>query len=137
MAIDPTDATGTAMYDPRAGRWLESVRTELGLDTSCLPPIRPATTVAGGLTRTWARLTGLAAGTPVAIGATDTAAELISVGATAPGSSLIKIASTGTVVAVSSQPVADRRVLTYPHAVPDRWYTLAATNTAATVSHLT
>ncbi len=131
-AIDPTDAAGTAMFDPRAGRWIDDVRAELGLAAAVLPEIRPSSTIGGGLTATWARLTGLRAGTPVAIGATDTAAELISVGATSAGSSLIKIASTGTVVAVSDRPVVDRRVLTYPHAVADRWYTLAATNTAAT-----
>jgi xylulokinase len=63
-------------------------------------------------------------------GATDTAAELVSVGAIEAGSALVKIASTGTVVGVSAKPVVEQRLLTYPHAVPELWYTLAATNTA-------
>jgi xylulokinase len=120
------------MYDPRAGRWLDEARDVLGFEDAWLPPVLPATDVAGGLTATWARATGIRAGTPVAVGATDTAAELVSVGATDAGSSHLKIASTGTVVVVTDTPLVDRRVLTYPHAIDGRWYTLAATNTAAT-----
>jgi xylulokinase len=131
-AIDPSDATGTAMYDPRDGRWLDEARDELGFEDAWLPPVLPATDVSGGLAMAWARDTGIKAGTPVAIGATDTAAELVSVGATHAGSSHIKVASTGTVVVVTDAPLVDRRVLTYPHAIDGRWYTLAATNTAAT-----
>jgi xylulokinase len=74
--------------------------------------------------------TGLPEGTPVVVGATDTAAELLSVGAVSAGASLVKIASTGTVVGVSAEPTVDRKLLTYPHPVPGQWYTLAATNTA-------
>lgn len=131
-ATDPSDAAGTAMFDQREGVWLESLCRECGLTQEHLPQIRPAFEIGGTLNDSWARRTGLKSGIPVAIGATDTAAELVSVGATDPSSSLIKIASTGTVVTVSEQPRPDRRVLTYPHAVADRWYTLAATNSAAT-----
>jgi xylulokinase len=128
--IDGSDAAGTAMIDQRNATWLEAVCADVGLRPEQLPPIVPSTAVAGGLSPGWARETGLPAGTPVVAGATDTAAELVSVGAHAAGSSLVKIASTGTVVGVSSEPVVDRRLLTYPHAIPGAWYTLAATNTA-------
>jgi xylulokinase len=67
----------------------------------------------------------------VIVGATDTAAELYSLDLVAPGSGLIKIASTGTVVAVLDEPRPDPRTLTYPHVLPGLWYTLTATNTAA------
>jgi xylulokinase len=73
----------------------------------------------------------LKSGIPIVVGATDTAAELVSVGANRAGASLAKIASTGTVVAVTDRPVIDTRLLTYPHAVPGLWYTLGATNAAA------
>jgi xylulokinase len=84
------------------------------------------------LNNEWARKFGLRQGTPVAVGATDTAAELVSVGSVQPGSSLVKIASTGTVVVVAAEPRPDQRLLTYPHAIPGTWYHLAATSTAAT-----
>jgi xylulokinase len=133
--IDASDAAGTAMLDQRTGAWLEPVCRDLGLGPEQLPAVVPSTTPGGGLSAMWARSTGLPSGTPVVVGATDTAAELVSVGAFERGDALVKIASTGTVVGVSADPVVDRRLLTYPHAVPGRWYTLAATNTAAVAYH--
>ena len=128
--MDTSDAAGTAMIDQATASWLEPVCADVGLSAEQLPPIVASTTPGGGLTATWARATGLPLGTPVVVGATDTAAELVSVGAVAAGASLVKIASTGTVVGVSAEPTVDRKLLTYPHPVPGQWYTLAATNTA-------
>lgn len=132
---DASDAAGTAMMRQADRTWLFEVCADVGIGPSQLPPIVGSTADGGGLSPEWARTTGLSAGTPVVVGATDTAAELVSVGALAAGASLVKIASTGTVVGVSDAPVVDRRLLTYPHAVPDQWYTLAATNTAAVAYH--
>jgi xylulokinase len=131
VGTDPSDAAGTAMFDPRARAWHEPLYKDAGLTLDHLPPILCATEVAGGLSAEGAALLGLSTGTPVSIGATDTAAELTSVGADRPGSALVKIASSGVVVAVSDTPQPDRRVLTYPHPITGRWYTVAATSTAA------
>jgi xylulokinase len=129
-ATDPSDAAGTALYDQRAREWWAPAVEAAGLRPSQLPPIRSATDVAGKLTAEWSRRLGLRTGIPVAVGATDTAAELVSVGAVQPGAAMVKIATTGTVVAVTTSPRPDPRLLTYPHAVTGRSYTLAATNTA-------
>jgi xylulokinase len=131
-ATDPSDAAGTAMYDHAAGAWLDEALELAGLAGEALPPIRASERLGGRLLDGWAARTGLRAGTPVVVGATDTATELLAVDATTPGDTLVKIASTGTVVVVSGRPRPDPRVLTYPHAVEGRWYTVAATNTAAT-----
>jgi xylulokinase len=120
------------MFDQRARAWIEPLCRDAGLTVDQLPPIQCATDVAGGLSTEGARLLGLRVGTPVSVGATDTAAELTSVGANQPGSALVKIASSGVVVAVSDEPQPNRRVLTYPHPVSGLWYTVAATSTAAT-----
>ncbi len=131
-ATDPSDATGTGMVDQSTGSWDPSLLAVAGLDPHHVPPIEPSISVAGLLTATWARTLGLRSGTPVAMGATDTCAELVSLGALEPGASSVKAASTGTVVAVSDQPRPDLRYFTYPHAVPGRWYSLAATSTGST-----
>jgi xylulokinase len=132
VGTDPSDAAGTAMFDQRGRAWLEPLCRDAGLMLEQLPPIRCPTELAGGLSSQGARLLGLPIGTPVSVGATDTAAELTSVGADDPGSALVKIASSGVVVAVSDMPHPDRRVLTYPHPITGHWYTVAATSTAAT-----
>jgi xylulokinase len=128
---DPSDAAGTAMYDQVHGEWAEDLCREAALDLSQLPVVHRATDMAGGLTDEWSSVTGIRAGTPVIVGATDTAAELYSLNLVAPGTGLVKIASTGTVVAVLDTPRPDPRILTYPHVTPGLWYTLTATNTAA------
>lgn len=132
VVTDHSDAAGTGFYDQGSATWSERWLEPTGLRTDQLPDIRPSVGVGGGLDETWARSTGLPAGTPVAVGGTDTAAELVSVGALEAGSAIVKIASTGTVVVVTDKPVADRRLLAYPHVMPGRNYLAAATNTAAT-----
>jgi xylulokinase len=132
VATDRSDAAGTAMYDQRADCWIAEAIDATALSADVLPPVVGATELGGGLSEAWSRRTGVPQGTPVAVGATDTAAELVALGASEPRTSLVKIASTGTVVAVSSEPRPDPRVLTYPHPLGNLWYTVAATNTAAT-----
>jgi xylulokinase len=131
IATDPSDAAGTALYDQRRMNWWPPAIDAAGLRADQLPPIVPAISIGGPLNRAWSRRLGLPADLPVAVGATDTAAELVSVGAVDVGACIVKIATTGTVVAVTGHPFADPRLLTYPHALSGRWYTLAATNSAA------
>jgi xylulokinase len=131
-ATDPSDAAGTAMVDQRTGSWAESLLADAGLTVDQVPPILPARASAGSLSPSWARRVGIPAGTPVAVGATDTVADLVSVNALEPGASIVKIASTGSVVAVSDRPHPHPQLLTYPFDPPRLWYSAAATNTAAT-----
>jgi xylulokinase len=132
VATDPSDAAGTGLYDQNIGAWAQDLLREAHLLPAQLPPIQPSLSVGAGLSPEWASRLGLRAGVPVAIGATDTAAELVSVGAVNDTDSIVKIASTGTVVAVADRPRAHPLLLAYPHAVTGRWYTAAATSTAAT-----
>ncbi len=129
---DPSDATGTAMVDQATGTWSPELCAEAEVSPGQMPTILPSSAIGGRLRPDWAQRLGVRSGTPVAVGATDTAAELVSLGAVTSGASLVKIASTGTVVAVSDQPHPDPRLLTYPHAVAGCWYSLGATSTAAT-----
>ena len=132
VVTDPSDAAGTGMVDQRAGSWAEPLLDDAGLTLDQVPPIALARASAGALNATWARRTGIPAGTPVGVGATDTVADLVSVNALEPGASIVKIASTGSVVTVSDRPRPHRQLLTYPHDPPGLWYSAAATNTAAT-----
>lgn len=132
VASDPSDATGTALYNPIAREWDPFLAEISGFPISVLPPVMAATAVGGGLLRSWAKRLGLKAGVPVFVGATDTAAELISIGARQAGSGMVKIGSTGTAVGVSARPNPSSGTFTYPHPDPDRWYAVAVTSTAGT-----
>jgi xylulokinase len=130
-ATDPSDAAGTAMWDQRTRRWIPSLLEDLGLPRDAFPDVLPSTASGGGLTRQWSARLGLASGLPVIVGATDTAAELVSIGATRAGTGLVKVATTGTVVAVTASPRPDPSLLTYPHPRLGHWYSLAVVDAAA------
>jgi xylulokinase len=76
-ATDPSDASGTLLFDLVRGEWATDVVRALGLRTGLLPAIRPSAEVAGPLLPLAAEHLGLRPGLPVVIGAADTAASLL------------------------------------------------------------
>jgi len=86
-ATDPTDASGTLLFDLARGVWADGVIAALGLPGEKLPPVLGSTKVAGQLLPGPASELGLTPGIPVAVGAADTAAALYAAGLHAgPGS---------------------------------------------------
>ena len=79
-ATDPTDASGTLLFDLARGAWAWDLVAALGLPADKLPPIVKSTEIAGRLLPTPASELGLAPGIPVATGAADTAAALYAAG---------------------------------------------------------
>jgi xylulokinase len=72
VATDPSDAGGTMLYDRARADWSEALLEAIGVPLEKLPPIRPSTEVAGGITFAAAAMTGLIKGTPVVVGGGDT-----------------------------------------------------------------
>jgi xylulokinase len=77
IGTDPSDAGGTRLYDPRRGDWCEPLLAGIGVPREKLPPIYPATHIAGRVTPRAAQATGLAQGTPVVVGGGDVRSTLI------------------------------------------------------------
>jgi xylulokinase len=75
-ATDPTDASGTLLFDLARGTWATDLARALGLRTDLLPDLRPPAAIAGSLLPAPAGQLGLPPGLPVATGAADTAASL-------------------------------------------------------------
>ena len=84
-ASDPTDASGTLLFDLAPGEWATDVARILGLRTDFLPVIRTPAEIAGFLLPAAAADLGLPSGLPVAIGAADTAASLLAARLPPPG----------------------------------------------------
>lgn len=75
-ATDPTDASGTLLFDLARGTWAADVLKVLKIPAGKLPAIREPADIAGPLLPAAAAHLGLRPGIPVAIGAADTAAAL-------------------------------------------------------------
>jgi xylulokinase len=104
-ATDPTDASGTLLFDLARGAWATDVARALGLRTDLLPDIRPSAEIAGTLLPAAADQLGLRPGLPVATGAADTAASLLA--AQLPGTTLLAAAPPAALRA-AAPPAADR-----------------------------
>lgn len=99
-ATDLSDALGTGMYDPTSGRWRDDVAREVGLRTDQLPPVHRADELAGRVTKEAAHATGLVAGTPVAIGGSDTLCARLGTGPLPPGTTIVYLGTAAWVAVV-------------------------------------
>ena len=131
IACDSVEAQGTLFWDMRRGCWSEALCDLAGLSLGMLPRICKPTDIAGALTRQAAADTGLPEGTPVVMGASDSAVEDYAAGAIEPGQCILKLATAGNVNVMTAKPHPHRETLTYSHVVPGLWYTVTATNSAA------
>ncbi|MDX1436687.1 MAG: FGGY-family carbohydrate kinase, partial [Anaerolineales bacterium] len=91
----------------------------------------PETT--GRLTADAAEVTGLAAGTPVAAGGGDQAAQAVGVGAVEPGIIALTLGTSGVVFAATTEPLIEPqgRLHSFCHAAPDRWHLMGVMLSAA------
>ena len=106
--IDPALASTTMLLELATARWSDELLAAFEVAPGELPSLRPACEVAGALTAEGAQLTGLPAGTPVAVGTGDDFASPIGAGALAPGPVLCAIGTAEVVGALSHAPVLDR-----------------------------
>jgi xylulokinase len=118
-ATDPSDASGTLLFDLARDEWATDVARALGLRTALLPPIRPSAEIAGTLQPAAAADLGLPPGLPVAIGAADTAASLLATHLP-PGRGLLTLGTGGQLI--------------IPTPIPAPTATAAAAPTATTPS---
>jgi xylulokinase len=106
-ATDPTDASGTLLFDLAHGAWATGTARALGLRTDLLPAICPPAGIAGPLHPAAAEQLGLRPGLPVAIGAADTAASLLAA-RLPPGRGLLTLGTGGQlIVPLSPNPNPD------------------------------
>lgn len=128
---DATEAVGTLLYDGRANQWSERLCAMVGFDPALLPPIVEPTSVVGQVTAQAASLCGLAAGTPVVCGSSDTSIEAFGAGASAVGRGTVKLATAATMSIIATEPRPDPTIINYPYCMPGHWYTIGATNSCA------
>jgi xylulokinase len=126
--IDYTFIHFSGFSDAQAGTWSEALCGLLGMDKEKLPEIVEPWRVIGEVNVRAAADFGLAAGTPIAAGAGDTAANALGAGIVRPGM-LFDSAGTASVLAsCTGSYVADekhRALLTMRSVIPGLWNPLA------------
>ena len=128
---DIYDAIGTQLYDIPRDCWSQELCDLIGLDIGWLPPIAPASSISGALLPEVAAVCGLPGGIPVAVGSGDSVVEALGIGAIRPGQCIVKLGTAANVNLVTDRPYPSFQAMTYRHVVPDRWFTITATNSGA------
>jgi xylulokinase len=105
--IDFCEASCSYMFDVRERVWSKKLLRLLDLDPDKLPSLGAPSDLLGSVTKEAAKLTGLRAGTPVAVGAGDFPAALLGAGVTQVGVGC-EISGTSTLLALlSERPASD------------------------------
>ena len=126
MASEPSDASGTLMFDPAAMQWSDRLLRAVNVRRSLLPDVGGSSDVLGNVSASAAAATGLPAGTPVVGGGADNACGAAGVGVIAPGEAVASWGTSGTVLAPTATPVVDPklRAHTFCHVAPNVWYVM-------------
>jgi xylulokinase len=128
---DVIDAGGTLLFDPVAEDWIPGFCEDLGLTSAHLPRVTSPLEIVSAVNAQGATDTGLMEGTPVIVGTTDTAAEVLGSGANRPGSATVKLASVGRIAVVTLDPLSSPHILNYHHVFDGLWYPGTAIKYAA------
>jgi xylulokinase len=120
FVTDPSDASGTNLYDLTFGSWSAEIVDAFGIDAAKLPDIHPSIEVAGEVQPSAARETGLRAGTPVVIGGGDGSCAAAGAGVIDAGQAYNVIGSSSWIGLATPKPILDpeMRTFTWAHVVP-------------------
>jgi xylulokinase len=121
--IDPAGSSAFRLVDAASGEWSSVACERLGIDAALLPEVQPAASIAGGLTEKAARELGLAAGTPVIVGAGDVPASQLGAGAIGPGDVHLSLGTAVYLGITVPEPLRDPagQLGVLGHAIPNRW----------------
>jgi len=126
FATEVSDASGTLLLDVRRRRWSTKLLGLLDIDRGLLPAVYESREVSGRLTPEAAKVTGLAAGTPVVGGGGDQAAGAVGNGIVRRGAISATLGTSGVVFAHADAVETDPegRVHTFCHAVEGKWHVM-------------
>lgn len=128
---DYIEAQGSMLFDNEKMEWDEALCGLAGIDKSIMPPIVKPTDVIGKITEKAAKETGLAEGTPVICGTTDTVMEVFASGAVEKGQMTVKLATAGRICVITDKACPHPYLINYAHIVDGLWYPGTATKAAA------
>ena len=125
---DMSDAAGTWWLDEAARRWSPEALAASGVDPALAPPLAEGCEAVAPLSASAAEAFGLPRGAVVAAGGGDAAVGAVGLGAIRPGDAFVSLGtSTQLIVAADRYSAAPERLVhSFAHALPGRWYRMAA-----------
>ncbi len=132
-AMDKADGAGTVLFDLKRRDWSPEILAALGIPESWMPPTYEGPEFTGRVSEEAAALTGLKAGTPVAAGGGDQAAQAVGVGAVEPGVVALTVGTSGVVFATTPSALVEPqgRLHAFCHAAPGMWHFMGVMLSAA------
>lgn len=131
------DAYTASLYNPlfdiEQGTWTDEFASEI-VDLERLPRILSSIDIAGEVTSTAARETGLMSGTPVTVGTVDAVAEAVSVGAVHPGDLMFMYGTTAFFILASDHVIRHPSMWAVRHALPGLYGMAAGMATAGALT---
>lgn len=104
---DFCEASCSYMFDIRSRAWSSNILGLLGLDPDKLPLLGLASELLGGVTKEASQITGLRAGTPVAVGAGDFPMALLGSGVTRSGMGCDITGTSTLITLLAEEPALD------------------------------
>ena len=130
-ATDWIEALGSMFFDAATKTWSKRLCDVMDFPVENLPRVVAPTDVVGKVTAQAAKETGLAEGTLVVAGASDTALEVFAAGAVRVGQSTVKLATAGRICVVTDKAYPHRLLINYYHVIPGKWYPGTGTRSCA------
>ena len=125
---DMSDAAGTWLLDEAARAWSAEAFLACEADPNWAPPLIEGSAPAGRIRPEAADELGLPRGVVLAAGGGDAAAGAIGLGAIAPGEAFISLGTATQLIVATGRYLAapEKLVHSFAHALPNRWYAMAA-----------
>ncbi len=125
---DMSDAAGTWWLDEARRDWSDHALTASGMDRSRLPALVEGCEAAGALRPDVARELGLDRNVVIAAGGGDAAVGAVAIGAIRQGDAYISLGTASQLIVASDayRGAPERLVHSFAHALPQRWYRMAA-----------
>lgn len=126
VATEPSDASGTLLFDVAAGAWSPEAVAWAAVDPAVLPSVLASQAAAGEISIGGVRI-------PAAVGGADTACVISGLGL-GPGDGFVAVGSGSQTVSMMDTPVLDPSLRTHTFAVAgapgDGWYRIGAVQNA-------
>ena len=131
FVTDYIEAQGSMLFDFDKKIWDEHLLSFVGLKKENMPKIVNPLERVGQVCVEAAKDSGLAVGTPVICGGTDTVMEVFAAGGVKEGDMTLKLATAGRICVVSNRYYADKNIINYSHLKDKLYYPGSGTKSCA------